>query len=87
LIILKPMIVSMLEALDYYGSDRARVDLTNKESEIKMAAADRQPRLNSAIDFLPYKRQDSLFDRKTSVNSRFGITGYTVREIGTDKVQ
>ncbi len=74
----------MMDALDYYGSDRARVDLSLKESADKMAV-ETHPRLNSAMDFSPYRRLDSMPERKVSVTSRFGITGQSVREIGTDK--
>jgi hypothetical protein len=80
----------MLEALDYYGSEKARYDLHNKESELKMAASSRHPRLNSAMDFLPYQRSKevfSVYERKNTVASRFGITGYNVRDIGIEKAQ
>jgi len=77
----------MVEALDYYGSEKARIDLSIKESELRLGSNQRL-RIHSAMDFVsPYQRTAtmSMAERKNTINSRFGITNQTVREIGTQK--
>jgi hypothetical protein len=81
----------MVEALDYYGSDRARFDLQNKESSIKLASSDmsRNASMNDpSYPLVEYVRDNRhtvnpsvLMKGKSHTSTKFGITNQVVRDL------
>lgn len=55
----------MVEALDYYGSDKARYDLQNKEVSIKMTQIQNSMERNRSVN--DYNPAEYINERRTMV--------------------